>query len=155
VKLYAVAIGITSVSTVEITRTAWPTLHRRLKRAGAEFIRVPTREGNLVLTSATIGTPVENPVWWLEDALDQLVKGPRISTSRAWALVRQQQARGWTLVGVSREGPQVMARAAEITVGLDDNDQLINGDDPKLWNAFRRLVGLHLPARRRSETELE
>jgi hypothetical protein len=149
VKLYAEAIGRTPVMEYDLTGKAWPTLQRRLERGKADYLRVPTRSGALVLATHGPDRPVDNVVWWLEDALDQLIKGPRISTSRRWALVRRQEVSGWTLVGISYEGPHSMAQAAAVSVGLDADDRLVNADDPVLWSTFCGVVGLHLPSRRR------
>jgi hypothetical protein len=151
VKLYSEAIGRADVVEYHISTKAWPTLHRRVKRAGGDYLRVSVRTGALVLATHGPGKPVDDVIDWLETALPQLVRGPRISTSRRWALVRRQEASGWELVGISYEGPRAMEAAANASVGLDDDDRLVKPNDPVLWGAFVRVVGLHLPARRRRE----
>jgi hypothetical protein len=152
-KLYAHAVGRTPVFERAVSRQGWQTWRDKLVRSKADFIRVPTRNGALVLTTYDTGESVGNVIAWLETALGQLVRGPRISTSRRWALVNQHQPSGWTLVGITREAPRSVEQAAAASVGLDDEGRLINADDPVLWDTFRSVVGLHLPARRRKESE--
>lgn len=151
-KLYALAIGSAEVVAYDVSRQAWTNLSLKLRRADADYLRVPTRAGCLVLATHGTGAPVADVIGWLESALARLVQGPRVSTSRRWALVRQKEETGWTLVGISRERPRAMERAAERTVGLDDAACLLHPDDPLAWGAFVNAVGLHLPSRRRIES---
>jgi hypothetical protein len=151
VKLYAEAVGRAEVRTFTIADTAWSTRKRRLERQHAEYLRVPIRGGAVVLHTGQDGRQVGHVIAWLETALDELEQGRRISTSRKWALVRRRQDTGWELVGISREGPAVMAAVALRTVGLDDSDRLLHAGDPALWRQFIAQVGLHLPNRLKEE----
>jgi hypothetical protein len=173
---YTAKIGHLPVTSRMIQRSAWPTLAKRLQRAGADYVRIP-QPGRTYLVLATIG-----PGNVVDDVHEVLTGAFRampndrahVTSSRDWALRRKthgqlgsEQPR-WELIGnAAVPYPQVIKAALKLGLhrrALRD-DELQAGwaqadllHQPKrtspAWRAFAERIGLHWPGRARAESRL-
>jgi hypothetical protein len=160
---YTEMVGTTPVVERELAYSAWAT-YRRVHlakrpagkttpgRSAADYLRVDTGTGYLVLATRGIGTPVPRPAAWLQHAYQVLAPGARVTSSRAWALARSARPSEWTLEGVSAKPlPYAVQAALDLNLyqgqapGLDDVHLLKRNPDQWRWATFRQRLGLHLP----------
>jgi hypothetical protein len=77
-----------------IARGAWQACARRLKRAGAEYLRIPAPgDRYVVLASAGLGEPVTDLAGCLADTFGQMPSDTaRVSSTRGWSLTGEAAA---------------------------------------------------------------
>lgn len=143
---YLQQIGSQSVVARTVARSAWPTLRRRLGRAASNYLRFDTPTGDyLILATEGPGTPVTSLEAWLHEAFAQLPAGGRVSSTRAWALVRAEQApSGWHLEGVSQLPVADVIQVAR-ELDLYAGGGRLRACDDQRWQAFSLRIGLHRP----------
>jgi hypothetical protein len=157
-----------------IARDRWPTLARRLKRHGAEHLRIPA-PGDMVVVIATtdIGEPVTDLAAALAEAINaKPADGSRITSSDAWKLSGAgsdddaDDDPEWIW-----EAPYSLPIEQAVEVGKEwgyyDGPVQTGGysvahqfrfpeDDPLAWRRFRRRIGLSYdPPKRRRRPKVE
>jgi hypothetical protein len=159
---YLAVIADTPVVRRVVDPRAWRTMAARLRRAGAQHVRLEMPDGTLVIYSTVGGG---RPVSDLAGALvaDVAVAAGRITASSEWARqpVSQRGPSRWRMVGlasvplarvvqVARDLNMYVAEvpAHQLPADWAEAHLLRRTDDDLAWRRFRRWVGLHWPERR-------
>ncbi len=78
-----------------LLRKEWPTVYRRIRRAGGEFAKIELADGSLAVLT-TVKEGISLPLYLREEVLGWAIDGATfqhraISTSRGWALPKETQ----------------------------------------------------------------
>ena len=141
--------GLLQSLVVEPSR--WPTVHKRLQRADAEYIKVPTPTGVVVLLwcrtvlrdAEALGGAEDfearlETAWWANRSMEDSV---RVDSSTGWRLAKQDVETDWQHLGV------LNARQADAVgrqFGLDDGK---SGVSEPLDEQAMKWLGLSFPGR--------
>jgi hypothetical protein len=156
---------------VTVDDDRWPTLARRLRRHGAQHLRIPAAAGcSVVVTTIAVGEPVTDLAATLAELLDaQPLDARRVTSSDAWKLSGQatrdddqdqdQAEPEWVpegLVTVTMDRAVELARElgvylGPVTVTVGEAHLLGFPDDREVWQRWKRWAGLvqDLPQPRR------
>lgn len=91
---------------IEVTKHGWALLRKRLS-GKADYVRVPIAGDRFaaqrfaVLTTADVGEPVDNAGPLLTRLFDDMPIDARVSSSRSWAVQRDDRASEYETVGVT------------------------------------------------------
>jgi Bifunctional DNA primase/polymerase, N-terminal/CHC2 zinc finger len=146
---------------VPVARGSWATMAKRLRRAAADYVRVPAPDGRYtVFATVGPGELVAEPAAALAEAFNFMPSDlARVSSTRAWRISSPETAGAWELVGLVKVGtdraaavarhlgilrgpvaagmlPPAVAEAWALTLPADDGPE---------FERFARLVGLHDP----------
>lgn len=164
IRHYSAMMGDTPVVRRVMAAGTWRSVAAKLRRAGAQHLRIPAPGGKVVVYSTAGPGEVCNGVpHFLAADIAAAPAGGRITSSREWA--RQPVAgRGdgrWKLLGMARVPLAKVVQAARdldlyvgelqdraLPAGWAEAHLLRRGDD-LAWRRFRRWAGLHWPERRR------
>jgi hypothetical protein len=169
---YTFVIGDTPVVCRTVARSTWATMARRLRRAGASYLRIPAPGGYVVFATDGPGDPVGDLAEALAAAFTAMPSDlARVSSSRCWSVAPPAvgggggggEAGGYELLGVASHHLSRVVKVAKdlgIYVGQVADRQLapdwaeahllrVPPDDPLVWRRFTRWIGLHDPDRQR------